>query len=178
MTDDRIKKSLNSGRESRASQDKSRAAPEDNFISAAERRKMFKTEFTQEALPNVPDTGEWHYCWLSTTNQYDPIHKRMRLGYQAVKSDELPGFEHLKVKAGENIGHISCNEMVLYKLPMDIYQGYMLETHHYAPMDEADKIRLQQDQLLNVKDSNGRSLVKQEGDGIPDESSIPTPIFD
>jgi hypothetical protein len=178
MEDQRFKKDVKTGRESRAAQDASRASAEAHLASSAERRKMFRSEFTQEALPNPPEMPGWHLCWLSTTNQYDPIHKRMRLGYQPVMADELPGFEHLKVKAGEHVGHISCNEMILYKLPEDIYQDYMLETHHYAPLEEAEKIRVQQEQLLAAKDSSGKSLIRQEGDGIPNENGVKTPIFE
>ena len=54
---------------------------------------MFRDEFMQESLPKVPDDPNWHYCWLSTTNAYDTIHKRMRLGYAAVTTDDLQGFE-------------------------------------------------------------------------------------
>ena len=91
--DSRLKKTLNAGgRESRSSQDLSRAAPEEAFISKQERRKMWSDEWTQSALPKVPDIPGWHLCWLSTTNGYDSIDKRMRLGYVPVKAEELPGF--------------------------------------------------------------------------------------
>ena len=103
----------------------------------------------------------------------------MRLGYQAVLCDELEGMEHLKVKEGEHVGHISCNEMILYKLPMDIYQDYMAEKHHYQPMEEAGKIRVQQEQLLNsARDSNGKSLIRAEGDLIDGEKDAPAPFFE
>ena len=119
--DARLKKTLNAGgRESRSSQDLSRAAPEEAFISKQERRKMWSDEWTQSALPKVPDIPGWHLCWLSTTNGYDSIDKRMRLGYVPVRADELPGFDNYRVKAGEDIGFIACNEMRLYKLPMEV----------------------------------------------------------
>lgn len=177
--DDRIRKSNGTGRESRAAMDKTRGSSDDALASAPTRRRRFQAEFTQEALPKVEGDPNWHYCWLSTTNQYDTIHSRMRLGYQAVMSDELPGFEHLKVKEGEHVGHVSCNEMILYKLPMDIYQDYMAEKHHYQPMEEAGKIKVQQEQLLNsARDSNGKSLIRAEGDFIEGEKDIPAPIFE
>jgi hypothetical protein len=112
--DARLKKTLNAGgRESRSSQDLSRAAPEEEFISKQERRKMWSDEWTQSALPKVPDIPGWHLCWLSTTNGYDSIDKRMRLGYVPVRAEELPGFDNYRVKAGEDIGFIACNEMRL-----------------------------------------------------------------
>jgi signal-transduction protein with cAMP-binding, CBS, and nucleotidyltransferase domain len=87
----------------------------------------------------------------------------MRLGYEPVKADDLPGFEHMKVKAGEHVGFVACNEMLLFKIPEEIYQEIMLEQHHYAPLEEAEKIKIQQEQLLDQRDSGGKSLVKIEG---------------
>ena len=177
--DSRLKKTLNAGgRESRSSQDSSRAAPEEAFISKQERRKMWSDEWTQSALPKVPDIPGWHLCWLSTTNGYDSIDKRMRLGYVPVKADELPGFDNYRVKAGEDIGFIACNEMRLYKLPMEVYQEVMTQMHHEAPMEEADKVQVQVEQLQGNRDSSGRSLGSVEGEGFGNlNRNVPTPVF-
>lgn len=164
--DDRIRKNTRMDRSNRGQDDESRAAPEENFALSEERRKMFRTEWLQEALPTPPEIPGYHLCWLSSTNQYDPIHKRMRLGYEPVKADELPGFDHLKVKAGEHVGFVACNEMLLYKIPMEIYQELMLELHYKAPMEEQEKIKVQQEQLLGARDSQGKTLVSIEGDGM------------
>ena len=103
----RLKKSLNAGgRHDRASEDATRSAADEKFISTQERRKMWSEEWTQSALPKLPQMEGWHLCWLSTTNSYDSIDKRIRLGYVPVKSDELPGFENYKVKSGEHEGFI------------------------------------------------------------------------
>ena len=176
--DDRLKKNIRAGRENRASSDLERRAPEEHFVSSEERRKAFRSEWLQEALPTPPEIPGFHLCWLSSTNQYDPIHKRIRLGYEPVKADELPGFEHLKVKAGEHAGFVACNEMLLYKLPMDVYQDLMHELHHQAPMDEQEKIKVQQEQLLNAKDSNGRRLGEVEGDGMNFDQTVKAPVFE
>lgn len=179
--DSRLKKSLSAGgRETRASEDASRAAPEGKFMSAQERRKMWSDEWTQSALPKVPELTGWHLCWLSTTNSYDSIDKRMRLGYVPVMADEFPGFDNYRVKAGEQTGFIACNEMILYKLPMEIYQEAMLQMHHELPMDEADKVRLQVEQLQGSgRDSNGKSLVNVEGEGFGefDRNNVKLPVF-
>ena len=177
--DSRLKKTLNAGgRESRSSQDLSRAAPEEAFISKQERRKMWSDEWTQSALPKVPDIPGWHLCWLSTTNGYDSIDKRMRLGYVPVKADELPGFDNYRVKAGEDIGFIACNEMRLYKLPMDVYQEVMTQMHHEAPNEESDKVQVQVEQLQGNRDSSGRSLGSVEGEGFGNlNRNVPTPVF-
>jgi hypothetical protein len=179
--DTRLKKSLSAGgRETRASEDASRAAPEGKFMSAQERRKMWSDEWTQSALPKVPELPGWHLCWLSTTNSYDSIDKRLRLGYVPVMADEFPGFDNYRVKAGEQTGFIACNEMILYKLPMEIYQEAMLQMHHELPMDEADKVRLQVEQLQGSgRDSNGKSLVNVEGEGFGefDRNNVKLPVF-
>lgn len=177
--DSRLKKSLNAGgRETRASEDASRAAPEEKFISAQERRKMFSDEWTQSALPKLPEIPGWHLCWLSTTNSYDSIDKRIRLGYVPVKTEEIPGFENFRVKAGEHAGFIACNEMLLFKIPMDVYQDIMLHMHHEKPMEESEKIRVQLENLQGARDSSGRSLGRVEGEGFGEiERSVPTPVF-
>mgnify|MGYP003330103464 FL=1 len=176
----RIKKSLNAGgRHDRASEDADRRAPEEKFISAQERRKMFSGGWNQEAMPEIPPQDGWHHCWLSTTNGYDSIDKRMRNGYVPVKADEIPGLNQHRVKAGEYIGYISCNEMLLFKIPMDIYQQLMTYQHHDLPREEAEKVKVQMENLQGQRDSNGRSLMSVEGEGIGTIESQPnrTPIF-
>jgi len=175
--DDRLKKNANAGRESRALEDNSRKAPEDNFVSSEERRRAFRSEWLQEALPTPPAIPGFHPCWLSTTNQYDPIHKRLRMGYTPVKAEEVQGFEAYKVKSGEHEGFVACNEMLLFKIPMDVYQDIMAEMHHHAPLDEQEKIRVQQEQLLNARDSTGKSLVQIEGSGMNFDQTVKAPMF-
>jgi len=178
MMDDRLKKNTRAGRESRSSEDDSRKAPEEKFVSSEERRRAFRSEWLQEALPTPPEIPGFHLCWLSTTNQYDPIHKRLRMGYELVKAAEVSGFEAYKVKSGELEGCVSCNEMVLYKLPMDLYQEIMMEMHHNAPLDEQDKIKIQQEQLQsNARDSNGRALIQLENGGTAFDQNVKTPVF-
>jgi hypothetical protein len=174
--DNRFKKNLNAGRTDRGN-DSVRSAAEDSLASSQERRRMFRNEWQQESLPVPPEIPGFHPCWLSTTNQYDPIHKRMRLGYVPVKAEEVPGFENYRVKAGEHEGFVAVNEMLLFKLPNDIYQEMMTELHHYAPMDEQEKVKVQQDQLLNAKDSDGRRLGQVEGDGMKFDQTREVPTF-
>ena len=73
--DSRLKKNLSAGgRETRASLDTSREAPEKQFASSDEQMKMWKDEWTQSALPEVPKIPGWHLCWLSTTNKIGRAH--------------------------------------------------------------------------------------------------------
>jgi len=94
-----------------------------------------------------------------------------------VKAEELPGYDNYRVKAGEHIGFIACNEMLLYKLPMDLYQDVMAQMHHDAPLEEANKIRVQAEQIQG-RDSSGKRLGQVEGEGLGEiDKPIPAPIF-
>lgn len=158
--DERLVKTNSVKRESR---DDTRKSAEDSLATTNERRKMFR-EFTQEALPTPPNQPGWHFCWLSTTNQYDPIYKRARLGYVPVKAEELPEFNHLRVKSGEYEGCVSINEMLLFKIPQELYQEIMEEYHHNMPMEEEERLR--SNAVPNEKDSHGRQLGIVEGEGF------------
>jgi len=176
----RLKKSLNAnGRQDRSNGKASHKAPEDKFISAQERKKMWSEEWTQSALPKLPEMEGWHPCWLSTTNSYDSIDKRIRLGYVPVKADELPGYEDYRVKSGEHVGYISCNEMLLFKIPMEIFQDVMTHMHHDKPREEAEKVMIQMENLQGQRDSNGRRLMEIEGEGIGSIDKQPSkiPVF-
>ena len=68
--------------------------------------------------------------------------------------------------------------MRLYKIPMDVYQDVMLQMHHERPMEEADKIRVQVENLQGARDSRGRSLGQVEGEGFGDmDRNVKTPVF-
>ena len=104
----------------------------------------------------------WHLCWLSTTNSYDTIDKRIRLGYVPVKADELPGFDNYRVKAGEHVGQISLvTRCCCSRFPMEQSIKKSCNRLHYdLPNDESDaKIRVQVENLQEQRDSStGRPL--------------------
>jgi len=172
--DNRLKRNPGANRENRNAQNENRNSPEDNFPLVKERRRA-RHEFQHTVLPSVPEIPGFHMCWLASNNQYDPLHRRFQMGYTPVDVSELPGFEMYKVKDGENTGKIMCNEMLLCKMPMDIYQEIMLENHHYQPLDEAEKIKLQQEQLVDQSRVKGKKLASIEG--TIDENSVPLPEF-
>lgn len=126
--------------------------------------RSFRDEWTQEALPNIPKVPGWHYCWLSATNQWDPIPRRVRMGYVPVKAEEVPEYIHLSMKSGEWAGCIGINEMVLFKCPMERYQQIMMHFHHDAPLEEEASIRenavAYQDEV--GVDRKGRQIVEIE----------------
>lgn len=67
--------------------------------------------------------------------------------------------------------------MLLYKIPMDLYQDVMAHFHHDAPLEEANKIRLQAEQV-HGRDSSGRSLGRIEGEGLGEiDKPVSAPVF-
>ncbi len=121
------------------------ASPDD--IARRERLDAFRDKWANSALPDLPENviPGMHLCWLSTTNTYDSIDKRMALGYEPVKASELGiGFEGLgKMSSGKFEGCVSCNEMVLFKLPEEIYQEVMHMLHLEDPLEHQRNITSQ-----------------------------------
>lgn len=132
-----------------------------------DRLAMLRNEFINAALPGVPKIKGYHTIWLSMTNQYDTIARRLRLGYTAVKPEELPQqeFTSLTVRDGAYAGCIGVNEMLLYKIPEELYQKMMQVLHHDLPQEEEEKLRQNINQLKDGTLSNGHSLVREIGDG-------------
>lgn len=138
MSDERLKKSAGDNRENRAMQD--RTSTESRALSDDERVEMFQQQFHQSSLPDLPQIPGWHCCWLTTTNNRDSIHMRMRLGYEPLKPEDVPGWDYVTLKTGEYQGFIGVNEMLAFKLPMSLYEKYMQEAHHDAPLREEEKL--------------------------------------
>jgi hypothetical protein len=137
-------------------------APEAD-IARRERLDAFRDKWANSALPDLPKDiiPGFHLCWLSTTNTYDSIDKRMALGYEPVKAGDLGrGFEALgKMSSGKFEGCVSCNEMVLFKLPEDVYQEVMRMLHLEDPLEHQRNITAQ---VRDTAQSNkgGRSVLE------------------
>ncbi len=138
MSDERLKKNAGSSRTSRTTAD--RAVTENRQVTDSERVEMFRQQFFQSALPDLPKIAGWHTCWLTTTNPRDSLQSRIRLGYEPVKPEDVPGWEYATLKTGEYAGFIGVNEMLAFKLPQPLYEAYMNEAHFEAPMREEEKL--------------------------------------
>lgn len=125
---------LGSSRKSRESED--RRITEDRQLSDSERLDEFRKTFFQSALPDLPPIPGYHVCWLTTENPRDPVHGRIRLGYEPIKAHDIPGWEHASLKTGEWAGCVGVNEMIAFKLPLHLYEAYMKEAHHTQPLME------------------------------------------
>jgi hypothetical protein len=148
MTNTRIKRDLEDRLLDRVEETKERLLNEDpETKSKRERLDAFRDKWQNSALPDLPPgvLPGFHLCWLSTTNNYDSIDKRLALGYEPVKALELgKGFENLgKMSSGKFEGCISCNEMVLFKLPEEVYQEVMRMLHLEDPLEHQRNITAQ-----------------------------------
>ena len=160
--DDRLKKELGVSRQSRAVED--RPATESREISEDDRLEMFRMNMYNDALPNIPDIPGYHVCWLTTTNKNDTIQMRMRLGYELIRGDDVPGMELVTQKTGEYAGCVAVNEMIAAKLPLSLYHRFMQEAHHDAPLREEEKLAETAEIMREQAERSGSRLI--EGDGM------------
>lgn len=162
--DERLTKSAGeAARSARDNADVNRVQQDGTALSSAERRRMLRETMVSQILPTPPEIPGWHQCWLSTTSSTDPIHKRLQVGYQPVRISEVPGFEQYKVDGGQFDGCVEFNEMLLFKIPNEIYQDLMRIYHHDIPLEQEQSIR---DSVhgKNDRDSEGRELAIVEGE--------------
>jgi hypothetical protein len=146
---------------------KKRVIKKNRKLTDSKRLDMFRKQFFQSSLPDLPKIPGHHVCWLTTTNPRDPIHGRMRLGYTPIRTKEVPGYEQLRITSGELQGCIGVNEMVAFKLPIHLYQEYMKEAHYTQPMEEERKLRVAVDLANQSLEEQGLSrktkVIEYEG---------------
>lgn len=173
--DDRLKKELGASRRNRESED--RKVVENREVSENDRLQMFRQQLFNDALPDLPDLPGYHTIWLTTTNSRDPIHRRMQLGYEPIKPEEIPGMEYASIKTGEWAGFVGVNEMLAFKLPISLYQKFMQEAHHDAPLREENKLAETAEIMREQAARAGAKLI--EGDGMTEmyDQAPYVPVF-
>src|SRR6185312_12430634 len=147
---------------------------EANAPTDPERRRAFRERWAQTHLPNLPKKDGWHRMWCSTSHPTDTVARRVALGYRVVMLDEIKDTagwtpEQSSVKDGATIdGAVRWREMIALEIPEDMYQEYMREFHHDAPLDMQRGIvgGLQQTGE-NIRDAGGRVEL---GDGFENMS--------
>lgn len=152
-------------RESRASED--RAISENrgttDELRLAERLAMLENVDT--VLPNPPKIPGYHTIWLSTTNTQDSLERRFSLGYSLVHPDEMPGFSHSSQRSGHvTKDQIMINEMVLAKIPEELYLAYLKRSHHTRPLEQEEAISAN-NVISRMKDGRGKPIGYLEGEG-------------
>jgi hypothetical protein len=148
-----------------------------------ERLNEFRMSMYTSILPNLPKIKGYHVIWLTTKHQSDTIPARMRMGYEPIKPSEVPGFESLSLKTGEYAGMIGVNEMLAFKLPLHLFQMYMKEAHHDAPIQEEEKLseayNAVEDQMrAGAHGRAGRRIKVEREEGVEDIiQDLPAPKF-
>lgn len=130
--------------ESRASIDRSERDVRDTRVD--EKREIvarLREARTKEAMPSPPKIPGWHYYWHGTMANSVPVGKLLSVGYEYVRPNEIPDFIQMHGLKGSVDGKdiVSWAEMVLLKLPEDIYQALMFEEHHMDPLRSEERIR-------------------------------------
>lgn len=159
--DERLKRELDDSRRPRGASD--RQATENRELSDDERLEMFRMNLYNDRLPNIPDIPGYHVCWLTTTNPSDTIQTRVRLGYELIRAEDVPGMELVTQKTGEYAGCIAVNEMLAAKLPLSLYYRYMQEAHHDAPLREEDKLEETAQLMREQAERAGGRLLESDG---------------
>lgn len=165
--DERIAKRTSDGdaRQNRLVSDRTITEDRDTTdkIRASERRAMLRD--TNTLLPVPPKLAGYHLVWLTTTNQKDPLEQRFRLGYELVKPEELPDFKISTQKSGEvTSDRIQVNEMVLAKIPEELWLQDMKTLHYDEPRDAINNLR---ESVQFSTDGKGRK-VAYSGAGFQD----------
>lgn len=140
-----------------------RPVTQDRELTDSERLDALRASYFAQALPDLPQIPGYHSIWLTTTNPRDPIHGRIRLGYEPLRATDVPGWEHAAIKSGEWEGCIGVNEMLAFKLPMRLYEMYMREAHHDAPNREEEKLRVTLETIREQAQSKGADVVMGDG---------------
>ena len=179
LNEDRVRRTGTDDRNDRAMAD--RAVTENRVLSDDERIEMFRMQHFQHVLPDLPKIPGYHTCWLSTSNQTDTIAHRMRLGYEPIKREDVPGWNYdaVSLKTGEYAGLIGINEMVAFKVPDRLYQEYMRFAHHDAPNQQAEKL-VSDIEAIKAQAKASKSYIEQ-GDGqedLAEELRRPKPMFE
>ena len=162
--DERLSKEIGANRQSRGMED--RHVTQNREMTEDDRLEMFRTTIFQDSLPDLPEIPGYHVCWLTTTNPRDTIHRRMRLGYEPVRAEDVAGFfpPDSFIKGGQLDGMIAVNEMVAMKIATSLYLKFMQEAHHDAPLRDEEGLKSAFDDIRNRVEEAGSRV--DAGDGV------------
>lgn len=174
--DDRLSQramSNDGAHQSRAEQDRptTESRVTSDPLRVAERLRMLSDVDT--VLPKPPKIPGYHTIWLTTSSQQDSLERRFQLGYELVSPDEVPDFKFATQKSAQtSTDRIMINEMVLGKLPMELYLAYMKHAHHDLPLQQEEAIR-PENVIASMKDGRGKPIGIVEGDGFQELQQRP-----
>lgn len=159
-------------------EERDRAITEDRRVMDSDRLEEFRRSFVAEKLPRLPEIEGYHTCWLTTTNNADPIFRRLKWGYELLRAADHPGWESTAIKTGEYAGCISEGEMLAAKVPLEIYEMMMTEVHYTQPLAEEGKLRSTLDIIEEEARKKKARLDVEEGTRQLGRRSTRTPKFE
>lgn len=167
MADDRLSQRDDSAaRTNRAEKDRPNTENRDVADPLRLQERLAMLSDVDTVLPKPPTISGYHTIWLTTTNKQDPLERRFNLGYALVHPDEVPGFSFESQKSAQvSPDRIMINEMVLAKLPMELFVAYMKHNHHDMPLQQEEAIR-PENIISQMKDGRGAPIGIVEGDGF------------
>ncbi len=158
-SDERLAKRASNGeaRADRLSSDRQVTENRENTDDLRMQERLAVLRDVNTKLPQAPEIPGYHTCWLTTTNQSDSLEYRMRLGYELVKPEELPGFAApVSQQSGQvSTDRIMVNEMVLGKLPIEFAKAYLHEVHHRLPTEQLEGLKRS---VEITRDGRGREV--------------------
>lgn len=174
---------LDSGPGKRDRRSDDRAATHDRKLTDSTRLAEYRKQFYQSVLPDLPKIPGWHLCWLTTNNPADSIQRRLTLGYELIRADEMPGWKYTTLKTGDYAGYVGVNEMIAARLPLELYEAFMRESHHVQPQNEEEKLRAMVDQMKELmaqvatRGMKGIKIVAEEGQDVLGHEAPEPPSF-
>jgi hypothetical protein len=160
------------GREDRAATENQDEIDDDEYL------ERFKENLDQSVLPNLPPMPGYHVCWLTTSNPRDTVANRIRMGYELITDQMVPGFEGASPKSAQFPGVLTVNEMLAARIPVRLYLRMMKHVHHDLPLSEEEKLRAQVDGLKEDAERQGGKVL--EGDGMAEivQRANSVPVFE
>ena len=142
-----------------------------------DRLDAFRSTMFENALPNLPTIPGYHVCWLTTTNPRDTVQSRIRMGYQLIRLEEMPGWESVSLKTGEYAGVLGINEMLASKIPLRLYNAYMKESHHNRPLEEEQRLKAKVELMKQQASEVGGEIIEGDGTANLVQRARPMPEF-
>ena len=128
------------------------------------------TEF--RSLPDVPDTKDWHYLWVDTSDPRNVLKYRdPRVGYEPVPPDSIPEYigQTLTLKDGQFVGCIGVREMVLHRIPQARYAAMMArealkaDAYDQALQGNVEGFNRSERRVRTVVEQNDERHIGQDG---------------
>ena len=157
-SDERIAKRAGAGdvRIERLASERNKTENRENTDAVRREERLAILRDVNVKLPKIPEIPGYHTCWLTTTNQSDSLEWRMRVGYELIKPDELPGFCTASQQSGQtSTDRIMINEMVAAKISNEMAEEAMQMFHNDMPNEQ---IRNLTESVKIMRDGRGREV--------------------